>query len=225
MQPWDAYLIYNALKLHFTSDSYDAVKYGYKTSARPKSFLKRKDKYSFAKLARKYPNREQLIDFIVANCIATSDNLWVGDMANDGGDDVYLDWCKKRDGIYYHFQSDVDKLVDHCIRNGLKFDDLLAPHAPHPRIAELCLSGEISIETLTLIDTLVDFMASSKVTETIVWPDFSRKVRKYRVFWTWVDRNKLKKILLDGFTSVQSHGTIQPTQRNTTQYDICHSQI
>lgn len=218
MQPWDAYLIYNALKLHFESDSYDAVKYKFKTSARAKSFLVRKDKYSFAKLARKYPNREQLIDFIVANMVSGDGPSWVGEIASDTGDDVYLSWCKKKDAIYYHFENEVSKLVDVCIREGLSFDQLLGPGQPHPRIVTLCLSEEISLETLTLIDTLVNFMANSKVTESIIWPTFSRKVRKYRPFWTWVDSNKLKKILLNGFTSVQNHGTIQPIRNNTSQH-------
>ena len=41
--PYESYKLYNALKLHFESDSYDAVKYNYKTSLKPTSFFKRKD--------------------------------------------------------------------------------------------------------------------------------------------------------------------------------------
>ena len=34
--PYESYKLYNALKLHFESDSYDAVKYNYKTSQKEK---------------------------------------------------------------------------------------------------------------------------------------------------------------------------------------------
>jgi len=30
--PFESYKLYNALKLHFETDSYDAIKYNYKTS-------------------------------------------------------------------------------------------------------------------------------------------------------------------------------------------------
>ena len=49
--PFESYKLYNALKLHFETDSYDAVKYNFKTSVKPQSFFKRKDKYFFAKIA------------------------------------------------------------------------------------------------------------------------------------------------------------------------------
>ena len=54
MEPFDAYKYYMAIKLHFESDSYDAPKYNFKTSISPQSFWKRRDKYHFAKLSRKF---------------------------------------------------------------------------------------------------------------------------------------------------------------------------
>ena len=44
-----AFALYNALKLHFTSDSYDFIKYHGKTNVSTQTFMKRKDKYSFYK--------------------------------------------------------------------------------------------------------------------------------------------------------------------------------
>ena len=52
--PYESYKLYNALKLHFETDSYDALKYNFKTSIKPHSFFNRKDKYFFAKLAKTY---------------------------------------------------------------------------------------------------------------------------------------------------------------------------
>ena len=69
MQPWEAYTLFSALKLHFESDGYDAIKYNFKTSARPNSFNKRKDRFFFAKLAKKYPTDAALKDFLIANFV------------------------------------------------------------------------------------------------------------------------------------------------------------
>ena len=57
-----AFALYNALKIHFSSDSYDFFKYNGKTNVSKQSFTTRKDKYSFYKLSRKY-SLEDLRDF------------------------------------------------------------------------------------------------------------------------------------------------------------------
>ena len=62
---YDAYCLYLAINNHFHSDSYDFFKYNGKVSAKLGSFMKRKDKYHFAKLSRLY--NDELKDFLVAN--------------------------------------------------------------------------------------------------------------------------------------------------------------
>ena len=57
-----AFAMWNALKLHFTSDSYDYFKYNGKTNVSKQSFTTRKDKYQFYKLSRKY-SLEDFINF------------------------------------------------------------------------------------------------------------------------------------------------------------------
>ena len=63
--PFASYAMYNALKLHFETDGYDAIKYNFKTSVKPTSFFKRKDKYFFAKLAKKHDR--DLKDYYISN--------------------------------------------------------------------------------------------------------------------------------------------------------------
>ena len=66
---YEAFGLYQSLKLHFTTDSYDYFKYNGKTKVTVTAFENRKDKYHFYKLSRKYTNKEDLINFIVANLI------------------------------------------------------------------------------------------------------------------------------------------------------------
>ena len=48
---FDAYRLYLGIKLHFNTENYDFVKYNGKVKADLPSFLKRKDKFHFAKLS------------------------------------------------------------------------------------------------------------------------------------------------------------------------------
>ena len=62
---FDAYCLYLAINNHFNTESYDFFKYNGKVPVKLPAFLKRNDKYHFAKLAREH--RDELRDFLVAN--------------------------------------------------------------------------------------------------------------------------------------------------------------
>ena len=63
-----AYVMFQSLKLHFSSESYDYIKYHGKTNTKKEVFEKRKDKYTFYKISRKY-NLEDMKDFYISNFI------------------------------------------------------------------------------------------------------------------------------------------------------------
>lgn len=204
LQPWDAYLIYNSIKLHFESDSYDALKYSFKTSAKQKSFFQRKDKYFFAKLAKKYPNKEILIDFLVANFASLDANkCWAGNLVEQSADDNYKKYLKKIESMSYFFGDQIDRLVTHCNGSDLSFDDLFrSNNGAHPRIATLVMDKTIEFETLVVLDIMVNFMKHSKITETILWPEFSKKTLKFKPFLKQkVNVKKLREIVLLSFTN------------------------
>ena len=56
---YDAYTLYLGIKLHFYSKDYNFVRYNGKVKADINSFLKRKDKYHFGKLYKKYKQELQ----------------------------------------------------------------------------------------------------------------------------------------------------------------------
>ena len=66
MTGYEVYQMYLALKMHFTKDSYDFVKYKGRVSASEKSFEERRDRYFFKKLATKYEG-SKILDYLVAN--------------------------------------------------------------------------------------------------------------------------------------------------------------
>ena len=68
MDPFDVYKIYLALKLHFTTESYDITKHKFAAKGKKETFLKRKDLMVLRKLARDF-QRQEIIDILVANFV------------------------------------------------------------------------------------------------------------------------------------------------------------
>ena len=195
MEPFDAYRYYQSLKLHFESKTYDAAKYNFKTSANPKSFWKRNDKYHFAKVAKRFKDTPELIGYYASHFI--NGTKWIGEMLN--AEEVYQSWLKRMQSISYIFEQDLNHLSLECE----SFDDLLfSKDGNHPAIITYYLQEEISLETVVIINKLTGFMnkADKEITETIMWPDISLKIRKYDPF-VQVDLEKMKKVVLKVFTS------------------------
>ena len=191
---FDSYRLYQSLKLHFETDSYDAVKYNFKTSASPQSFFKRRDKYFFAKVGKKMSNQQDLVSFYVANFI--NEVSWVGEMVNGEGDRHYAQYKKIHESLSYNFKNDINNL------DGSLDDLLTSVNGEHPPIIKRYLQGDILLESVAILNKMTGFMnrANKQITETLLWPDVYRKVTKYQSFVN-PDVKKCKKIVLEGFTS------------------------
>jgi len=151
MSGYIAYQIYQSLKLHFTTD-YNAVKYNYKTAVKQSTFEKRRDRYFFEKLSRRF-NREQLIDYFTANIIEKN-NVWIGDMS----DDVYSDYTARYDKLTYMFEQDMKTLSN----KGYTFNEICSTTSDFSQspILEALRSGQINSESVILLDILVNFLKS-----------------------------------------------------------------
>ena len=193
MDPFESYKLYNALKLHFETDSYDAVKYNYKSNVTHNSFFKRKDKYFFAKLARNH--EKDLLNYYVANF--KNGVIYVGDMINESGEKNYSDHKRIQESINRVFSIDINKLND----QEQKFDKLFeSDNGQLPLVIKLWMQEEISLETIVILNSILGFVPreSKKITDTIIWPDIHRKIEKYTPFVNY-SKNKCTKLLTNAF--------------------------
>ena len=152
---YQAYQIYQSLKLHFTTD-YDAVKYNYKTSVKQSSFDRRRDRYFFEKLSRRF-NKEELIHYFTANLIENQ-KVWIGDMS----DEIYSAYVARYDKLTYMFDEDVKFLYN----KGYTFDQLCSTTqdcSTNP-LLEALRAHEIRLETVVLMDILVNFLKRLRAT-------------------------------------------------------------
>lgn len=186
-----AYALWNALKLHFTSNSYDYLKYHGKTNVSKQSFTVRKDKYYFYKLSRKY-NMDELKEFYIANMIA-GNGEWVGEMVGPNGEENYTKWQKTQQSLTYTFENDIMYLFDSV--DGAEFwsmDDYFKPiDGGWPMLITKLMQKKITLETVCILIDIVGCMPrwEKQITEDIVWPSHHRLITKYTPF---IDYDKVK---------------------------------
>ena len=190
--PFETYQTYLSMKNHFTNRKYDFFTYGGKSRATMTSFNKRKDKYWFEKTSRKYSD-EEITDFLLANFVTTDtpQNLWIGEIINSG-EKTYADWMKRQQSLTYLFKEQSTELLSQE-----KLEDVFNCSKGHPIVLKKYLGGEISLETLTILEKIFSFVKNfdTKLQDP-VWESVSLKIRKYLPFLN-INVFNYKKILRD----------------------------
>jgi hypothetical protein len=190
-----AYALWNALKLHFTSESYDYFKYNGKTNVSKQTFTTNKSKYQFYKLSRKY-DLDELKNFYIANFIQGKGD-WVGDLLQDG-DENYTKWQKTQQSLTYTFENDIIQMFDSV--DGAEFwtiEDYFKPiDGGWPMLITKMMHEKISLETVCILVDILGCMPrwEKQITEDIIWPTHRRIIKKYTPFISY-DKEKCKQML------------------------------
>ena len=198
MTSYDAYKLYLAIKLHFTTANYDYFKHNAKVNSSLNAFLKRNDRFFFHKLATKYG--DDLIMYFVSNFVDRP-KTWVGDLVRADGDTIYNKWRKYNESFSYNFRNDCVLVSNIINADSIRFDDVFSVvNGQHPRMLRLLLSGKISIQSLIIFDKVLSFVGrwDKEITETVIWPEKSFKIAKLRPFVN-VNTTKCKFIMKEVF--------------------------
>ena len=190
--PFETYQAYLGMKSHFTNPKYDFIKYGGKSRATMTSFNKRKDKYWFEKTSRKYSDQE-VIDFLLSNFINATNpqNLWIGEIINSG-ERTYAEWKMRQQSLTYMFTEQSSTLLS---ENDL--EKVFNCSKGHPIVLKKYLGGEISLETLSILEKVFSFKGKfDKKLKDPVWETVSMKLKKYLPFLN-INVFQFKKILRD----------------------------
>ena len=186
---YDAYTLYLGIKLHFYSKDYNFVKYNGKVKADINSFIKRKDKYHFGKLYKKYKNNLQ--DFYIANLSVY--DLWAGELLENECETRYKEWKKRHQKLTYMFETEVSDQI-----RKYKIDTLLKVNkGQHPRLLKAYLGSEISLETLCIMDEIIGFSKDWErlIQEKVVYPDVHIKINKYKAFLTYPQQEYKERLI------------------------------
>ena len=188
MEPIDVYLMYCAMKAHFGKSDYDFVTYKGKTRIKRDTFYRRKDRSFFVRLARKYKTEQEIQNYFVSNFIRDKR----GYIANFN-DENYESWKLKRQGFFDLFDVEMKPLVD-------AFEDLFTvTNGQHPKLMREFLGGRVSLETIIILDELVNFSLSldwnKQLEDDIIWIDLRNLMNNYKRFLT-IDQEQYKIRLL-----------------------------
>ena len=186
MRATDVYLMYCALKAHFKGD-YDYHKFSGQTKIKRESFYKRKDRIFFVKTAYKYKQENEVLDYFIANFIKDRE----GYIANFN-DKNYEEWLNKRKIFYDVFTQELQPFVS-------QFNPLFeSKDGQHPLLLKEYLGKRISLETMIILDNLVEFSKrwdKELEWDDFVWPDVKKLMNNYKGFLT-INTEKYRMKLL-----------------------------
>lgn len=178
INPYDTYVLYLALKQHFSKEEYDFFKYNGKVKAAITTYNKRNDRYFFERLSRQY-DKQELIEYFVASFIKESNpsKLWIGDL-REKGEETYSHWKARVMALPYRFQEELKNLTQsnhlyECVNSDQK----------HPLTIKKFLKEELSLETLFILDDILHFIKENENDPIIT--SISFRIRKYRPFFEY----------------------------------------
>ena len=177
--------MYCALKAHFKGD-YDYHKFSGQTKIKRESFFKRKDRIFFVKVGRKYEDGE-ILDYFVANFIQNRNGYIL-----NFNEKNYEDWLQRKKMFYQIFSQELEPHIKN-------FNPLFeSKSGQHPTLLKEYLGKRISLETMIILDELVEFSETwdkDLSWDDFVWPDVKKLMNNYKGFLT-INPNKYRMKLL-----------------------------
>ena len=191
MDAFQAYRYYLALKLHFTTDSYDVVKHKGRVKASRDSFMKQEHMYK--RIVKQYAD-DEVVNFLVSNFV--SGDRW-GGVFDAESNNTYLNWKKRMESLAYTFKTDMQRVLTELNLTAFEETNIFnVTKNQHPYIIRAYMSKTISIESLVILNKLFGFCDKfdKDIEETLVWPDISRLIRKYSPF-VKINKDKYHELL------------------------------
>lgn len=183
--------MYLALKMHFSSERYDYIKYHGKVNASKDTFSTRKDRFHFQRLSRKVP-ADQMQDFLVANFVAGVE--WIGQMLDDEAKDNYTAFIKRRESFSYVFKQELQTVFSSVPTPS---DAFKCRAGELPPLLYSYMSGDIGADGLAVLNVFVKFFPrfDERIGATDpIWSKIRHKASKLLPFVQY-DPNKIKQIL------------------------------
>lgn len=196
MSGFDCYKAYVAVSNHFSNSSYDFFKYKGNINLKQSSYNARKDKYYFEKAARKFV-RDDFIKHLVANIL--NGPFWIGHLFSPAHEIHFKKWRKRIESLTYQFKQEISYL--HSEQED--FNQLFtSEQGKHPLLYRLYSRSEVSLETLVILDDLVNFTRRWRKLDDIFLKETADQIEKYRPFlyhYTNLSKDKFRKIVLEEY--------------------------
>lgn len=175
-QLWNTFI---ALKLHFTTDRYDVFEYKERTSYKFTE-LPLHRKIFLQKLLKQYDKRE-LVNYMISNFVSGDNNGGMFDQ--ETGHIIYTKWKKTKESLFYTFKQDLNIIKEYTDTKNISINDVIVYNEGiHPILYKMYISKQISIETVVILDKIINFTEDYKESKDFFIMEFTRLVYKYSKF-------------------------------------------
>ena len=184
MDEYTLFKTYISLKNHFTTESYDFIKYSGKTNVKESSFRKRQDISLFCKLAQWLPE-SKAVPFLISHFIELSSFTIHYVFENPiKSQKIFDTWKTRTSNILAVYQEDIRTIAKESAgswKNCIQQID-----SDYPLLFKLVMANKISPETYSLLDDLFQQTSRSYkgLDMDVLFLSMNLKYRKYRVFLT-----------------------------------------
>ena len=177
MDGYKAWKLYMAVKLHFTTNKYNVFNNRGHVKGGRDTFYSRNDRFIFERLARKFATERDIIQFYVANFAYGNEAVVYSDV--DSESNLTL-WNKRKQSISQVFENDMNGIVLHLEKESLTRDQLYNGNLPE--LLKLYLGGFVTIESMVILDSYTNYLASWKEQLNLLWEEECRRIDKCKGF-------------------------------------------
>ena len=188
---WDFYRIFHSLKLHFTTEQYNVLKYSGSLRVNEEKFAVRNDRMRYENFANRVFNKTKAGHLIIANFVYGDPFFVYSDYGT--AYDVYLKWKRIKESITREFELDLQYITS------LGAKDLFnkTPKGNMPPLLQMVSAGKINVETVVILNNeYQEFFDnwSNICGNDPMLKDLVLRYRKYRCFVQY-DEAKIKNVL------------------------------
>lgn len=183
---YTVYRYFLATKIHFTTESYNVIKSSGNISASEESYANRSDQGVFEKIGKRYKTDKEVVQFLIAN-FAYGNTYVVFSLESHQN---YIEWTKRKHSITQVVSSDIETLS--IIRDEMGINPY-SIESGIPMILKSHLSGQITYETMVILQGIVDYLSIWE-SNILLWHDIFLRIRKGQDFVKY-DKGRIKTIL------------------------------
>lgn len=162
MQGRSFFKIYHSIKLHFNSESYDAVKYRGEVRNFDEVYQNLKNKVIFDRWGQTIKNSTNAGNLCVSNFMMNIDDGWIFSEKKIATE-ILETWMETHDKITTSIVDEFKKLSK-LLNDATSFQNLLnkTPSGKSPPMLQLYLSGKVLPDTIIALDRLDSFLVRWK---------------------------------------------------------------
>ena len=194
---WGLYRIYHVLNLHFTSASYDIIRYNGKTKQNLSHYVGRKDETRFVFLASKFSSKKVAGQWCIANFVY-NDPGWIW-QSFEQSMETYDKWKIIKERLPYEFEQQLKIIIEITRKHGIEFNDIfkMTGKGKHPPLWQMIAAKLINYETCVILNNEINNFCTDWSPLCDLDPlldDTIFKIKKYATFVSY-DKAKISNVI------------------------------